>query len=64
LEIVVYDRRCQIGGTLSLDDLAATEIGDWTMPTYRAAARYAAAQGWLIVEDDEVTLTTAGLRAA
>jgi len=34
------------------------------MPTFRAACRYAAAQGWLIVEDDVLRFTTAGLRAA
>ena len=63
LEIVVYDKRCRIGGTLTLDDLAETsEIGDWKMPAFKAACAYAAAQGWLIVEDDTLTLTVAGLR--
>jgi hypothetical protein len=38
LEIVVYDRLCGIGGTLTLDDLAETsEIGDWKMPDFRCA---------------------------
>ncbi len=64
LEIIVYDKRCRIGGTLRLDDLTETEIGDWTMPNFKAASSYAAAQGWLIVEDGVLTLTTAGLRAA
>ena len=64
LDVVVYDKCCQIGGTLNLDDLAETEIGDWAMPDFRAACGYAACQGWLIVQDDVVTLTTAGLRAA
>ena len=64
LEIVVYDRGCRIGGTLSLDDLAETEIGDWKMPDFKAACAYAASQGWLIVHDDTLTLTTAGLAAA
>ncbi len=64
LEIIVYDMRCRIGGTLRLDDLTSTEIGDWTMPNFRAASSYAAAQGWLMVEDGVLTLTTAGLRAA
>ena len=64
LEIVVYDKRCRIGGTLTLDDLAETEIGDWKMPDFKAACAYAASQGWLIVEDDALTLTTAGLAAA
>jgi hypothetical protein len=45
-------------------DLAETEVGDWTMPNFSAACAYAASQGWLTVEDDVVTLTTAGLRAA
>jgi hypothetical protein len=37
LEIVVYDKRCRIGGTLTLDDLTETEIGDWKMPDFRMA---------------------------
>jgi hypothetical protein len=64
LEIAVYGKACRIGGTLILDDLSETEIGDWTMPQFRAACAYAAAQGWLTVRDDTLTLTTAGLRAA
>jgi hypothetical protein len=65
LEIVVYDKRCRIGGTVSLDDLAETsEVGDWKMPDFKAACSYAASQGWLIVGDDALTLTTAGLAAA
>jgi len=64
LEIVVYNRNCRIGGTLTLDDLAETEIGDWSMPDFKAACAYAASQGWLMVQDDAVTLTTAGLAAA
>jgi hypothetical protein len=31
------------------------------MPDFRMASTYAVSQGWLIVEDDVVTLTTAGL---
>ena len=34
------------------------------MPDFRMACTYAASQGWLIVEDDTLTLTTAGLGAA
>ena len=64
LEIVVYDKSCRIGGTLALDDLAETAIGDWKMPDFKAACAYAASQGWLIVQDDTLTLTTAGLAAA
>jgi hypothetical protein len=65
LRIVVYDKRCRIGGTLSLDDLAETsEVGDWTMTDFKLACAYAAQQGWLIVGDDVLTLTTAGLAAA
>ena len=37
LEIVVYDKRCRIGGTLTLDDLAETEIGDCKMSDFKAA---------------------------
>jgi hypothetical protein len=65
LAIVMYERCCRIGGTFSLDDLAATtEIGDWKMPDFRTAFSYAASQGWLIVRDDVLTLTITGLRAA
>ena len=62
LEIVVYDKRCRIGGTLTLDDLAETsEVGDWKMPNFKTACAFAVGQGWLIVQDDVLTLTTAGL---
>jgi hypothetical protein len=64
LEIVVYGKRCRIGGKLTLDDLAESEIGDWKMPDFRIACAYAASQGWLIVQDDALTLTTAGLASA
>jgi hypothetical protein len=33
------------------------------MPNFKAACAYAASQGWLIVEDDKLTLATAGLAA-
>jgi hypothetical protein len=65
LEIVVYDKACRISATLTLDDLVDTsEVGDWKMPEFRAACAYAASQGWLIVGDDALTLTVAGLAAA
>ena len=60
LEIVVYDKQCRIGGSLTLNDLAETAIGDWKMPDFRAARWCAVSQGWLIVADDALTLTTAG----
>jgi hypothetical protein len=64
LEIIVYGQNCRIGAKLTLDNLEATEVGDWRMPDFRAACGYAASQGWLIVRDDVLTLTTAGLAAA
>jgi hypothetical protein len=65
LEIVVYERCCRIGGKLTLDDLVETsEVGDWKMPDFKAGRAYAASQGWVIVEDDALTLTPAGLAAA
>ena len=65
MQIVVYSKCCRIGGRLTFDDLAETsEIGDWKMPDFKAACTYAVSQGWLIVEDDTLTLTTAGLAAA
>jgi hypothetical protein len=51
LRIVVYDKRCRIGATVTVDDLAETsEIGNWKMPDFKAACAYAASQGWLIVQ--------------
>ena len=45
MQIVVYGKRCRIGGTLTLDDLAETsEIGDWKMPDFKAACTYAVSQ--------------------
>jgi hypothetical protein len=64
LEIAVYDKSCRVGVKLTLDDLAETEVGDWKMPNFRAASVYAASQGWLIMQDDTLTLTSAGLAAA
>jgi hypothetical protein len=65
LEIFVYDKQCRIGGTPTLDGLAETsEVHDRKIPDFKAACAYAVSQGWLIVEDDVLTLTTAGLRAA
>jgi hypothetical protein len=60
----VYGKQCRIGGTLTLDDLKETKVGDWKMPAFKAACAYAASQGWLIVEDDALTLTAARLGAA
>jgi hypothetical protein len=65
LDVVVYSKGCRAGDTLLLDDLAETsEVGDWKMPDYKMACTYAASQGWLIIKDDSLTLTTAGLAAA
>jgi hypothetical protein len=47
-----------------IDRVDTSEIGDWKMSDFRMACAYAASQGWLIVEDDVLTLTTAGLAAA
>lgn len=65
LDVVVYRKRSRIGDRLDLNDLVdTTEIGDWKMPDFKMACSYAASQGWLVVEDDALTLTTAGLAAA
>jgi len=34
------------------------------MPDFKIACAYAVAQGWLIIEGDTITLTTAGAAAA
>jgi len=52
---------CRVGSKLTLDDLADTGIGDWKMPDFKTACAYAAS---LIVRDDVLTLSTAGLAAA
>ncbi len=49
-------RRPGLAGTLTLDGLAETEIGDWKMPNLR--------QGWLFVVDDTLPLIAAGLATA
>ena len=64
LEIIVYGQHCRIGGQVSLDDLEVTEIGDWSMPDFKSACAYSASQGWLTMQNDVLTLTTAGLAAA
>ena len=65
LDIVVYAKGCRVGDALTLDDLAETsEVGDWKMPDFKMACSYAAAQGWLIIKGDSLTLTTAGSAAA
>jgi hypothetical protein len=40
LEIIVYDKFCRIGGTLTRDDLAETsEVGDWKVPDFKGPVR-------------------------
>jgi len=65
LDVVVYAKGCRVGDALTLDDLAETsEVGDWKMPDFKMACSYAAAQGWLIIKGNSLTLTTAGSAAA
>jgi hypothetical protein len=65
LDAIVYDKGCRVGDKLILDDLIeATDIGDWKMSVFEAARTYAAAQGWLVFEDDSMRLITAGSAAA
>jgi len=65
LDIVVYSKSCRIGDKLALDELAETsEVGDWKMPEFKLACAYAVSQGWLRIEGETLTLTTAGLAAA
>ena len=61
----MYGKRCRIGVTLTLDDLVETsEVGVWEKPAFKAGLAYASSHGWMIVEDDTLALTTAGLAAA
>ena len=65
LDVVVYRKLCHIGGKLDLNELVeTTEIGDWKMPDFKSACADGTAQGWLIIEGDTLTLTTAGFAAA
>jgi hypothetical protein len=65
LNILVYAKGCRVGDKVVLDDLAETsEVGDWMMPDFKMACTYAASQGWLVIEGDTLTLTTAGSAAA
>jgi hypothetical protein len=65
LDVVVYRKNCRNGNRLELDDLSETsEVGDWKMADFKMACGYAASQGWLKIEGDTLTLTTAGLAAA
>jgi hypothetical protein len=62
VDVVVYAMGRRIGDK---DDLAETsEVGDWKMPDFKIACAYAASQGWLVIEDDALMLTTAGSAAA
>ena len=40
------------------------DVDDGKMPDFNRACSYAASQGWLIVEDDTLTLSRARLAAA
>jgi hypothetical protein len=65
LEILVYKLFCRAGGSVRIAEVAdTTEIGDWKMPEFKACCTYAVSQGWLIVEEDSLILTNAGLAAA
>jgi hypothetical protein len=65
LDVIVYVKSGRVGEKLSLGDLIETsEIGDWKMPDFKLARTYAGSHGWLVVQADTLTLTTAGLAAA
>jgi hypothetical protein len=65
LEVLVYVKHCRVGVKLDIGDLAeTTEIGDWKMPDFKMACTYAAAQNWLILGPNTLTLAPAGLAAA
>ena len=64
LEILVYEICCRPGDKVATEQVADSEIGDWKMPQYKAGCSYAVSQGWLIVEENGLVLTTAGMAAA
>jgi hypothetical protein len=65
LNVIVYDNRCRSGDAVEFDKLIEmSEIGDWKASRFETARAYAEAQGWLVVEENNLRLTTAGLAAA
>jgi hypothetical protein len=65
LETLVYELSRRAGDNVRVDELVdSTEIGDWKMPEFKACCAYAVSQGWLIVEEDSLILTNAGMAAA
>ena len=65
LDVFVYDKGCRVGDKLTLVDLIeTTDVGDWNMAVFETARSYAAAQGWFVIEGDDMRLTTAGAAAA
>jgi hypothetical protein len=65
LDVIVHLKNSHSGDSFTISNLVeTTEVGDWTMPDVRIAQTYAASHGWLVVEGDTLTLTTAGWSAA
>ena len=65
LNVIVYDNCCRSGDAVEFDKLIEmSEIGDWKVSRFETARAYAEAQGWLVIEGNNLRLTTAGLAAA
>ena len=65
LNVIVYDNCCRSGDAVEFDKLIEmSEIGDWKFSRFETARAYAAAQDWLVIEGNNLRLTTAGLAAA
>ena len=65
LNIIVYDKCCRCGDTVGFDELIMIyETNGWELSHLVMARAYAAAQGWLVTEGNNLRLTTAGVVAA
>ena len=65
LNVIVYDKCCRSGDAVETEALIEiSEIGDWKVSRFETARSYAASQGWLVIEGNNLRLTTAGLAAA
>jgi hypothetical protein len=64
LHVLVHELHRRAGDRVPTDEVAKTEIGDWKMPEFKTCCAFAVSLGWLILEEDNLTLTDAGMAAA
>src|SRR5271167_3303884 len=65
LAVMAHDERCHSGDVVEFDKLIEiSEIRHWKLSRFETARAYAEAEGWLVIEGNNLKLTTAGLAAA